>query len=174
MAIDTNQVIEFFWNGLTNNVLIDTVNNYVEMTIRIKKGDRQISNGWRYQAPIGEYITQEIITTVVQGIVAKLNAVMSNGNQSNATIMKLHKPGTQQLPYLLREQEYFNINGIIGYDGISVVLSTAYNIQSYVTTPLENFTGTTGASAASSDMDGPDSNMTNISADNNPSSADFS
>jgi hypothetical protein len=174
MAIDTTQVIDFFWNGLTNNTLIDPINNYVEMEIRIKKGDRYISNGWRYQTPVGEYITQDIITEVVQGISANLNAVMTNGNASNPIIMKLHKPGTQTLPDLLREQEYLNVNSVIGYDAISVVLRTVYTVPTYVQGPLQDFTGTTGASAASAISDELVSTMTNISADDNTPAADYS
>lgn len=174
MAIDTTQVIDFFWNGLTNNQLIDPINRYVEMEVRIRvSGDRYVSNGWRYQTPVGEYLTQAIISEIVQGISQNLQAIMTNGNASNPTIMKLHKPGTQARSDILREQEYFNINSVIGYEAISVVLRTVYTVPSFVETPLEMYTGTSGAISASSMEDTSVSTMTDISADNNTASADY-
>lgn len=174
MAINTTQVIDFFWNGLTNNQLIDPINQYVEMEVRLRvTGDRYISNGWRYQAPVGEFITQSIISEIVQGLSAKIQAIMNNGNASNPVIMKLHKPGTQSRSDILREQEYYNINSIIGYEAISVVLRTVYTFPSFLITPSIMYTGSSGAQAASSMEDTSVSNMTNISADNNTASADY-
>jgi hypothetical protein len=152
MSINTQEVIDFFWNGLTSNQLIDPINSYVEMEVRIRVSeDRYVSNGWRYQAPPGEYITQSIITEVVQGISANLQTIMNNGNASNPIIMKLHKPGTQSRSDILREQEYFNVNSVIGYQAISVVLRTVYTTptqfpnQTLISQPLVS-----GAQAASS------------------------
>ncbi len=167
MAIDVATIVDFFWNGLTNNTLIDVVDNYVEMELRLKVADdKYISNGWRYQAPLGEYLTQSIISQVVNQFAAQLQTAMANTSSPTFAI-KLHKPGTQSRGDLLREQEWYNLNDVLPYTAISVVLRTVYSVATYSQGPLVLFDETSGASAASG-MDGTSvSNVPNISDSNN-------
>jgi len=167
MAIDVTTVVDFFWNGLTDNSLIDTVNNYVEIEMRLKVADdTYISNGWRYQTPVGEYLTQDIIEQIVQGFATKLQAAMADTSSPTFAI-KLHKPGTQSRGDLLREQEWYNLNDVLPYTAISVVLRTVYTVATYSQGPIALFDETSGASSASSMDDTSVSNVPNISDTNN-------
>ncbi len=167
MAIDVTTVVDFFWNGLTDNSLIDTVNNYVEIELRLKVADdKYISNGWRYQAPVGEYLTQAIVEEIVQQFAAKLQTAMADTSSPTFAI-KLHKPGTQSRGDLLREQEWFNLNTTLPYTSISVVLRTVYTVATYTQGPVGQFDQSSGAISASSLDDTSVSTVPNISDTNN-------
>lgn len=157
MAIDTNTLVEFFWNGLTQTSLIDARANYVQMEVGVVYAGRIVNNGWRFTTDPGEFITPQIVESVVAGIVAKLNAASSN--ISNALVLKVHAPGVGDRSDILRRYEYMNTNNIVPFESIMVTLRTQAAAGRYITTAVEGFNGTTGANAASS-LEGTD--VTNV------------
>lgn len=176
MAVNVEEVVTFFWNGFTDNSLIDRINTYVEIELRINMADgRHVSNGWRYQtdpnADPAEYLDQATITQIIQGFAAKMQAEMTS-NPSNPFIMKLHKPGTQSRGDALREQEYFNLNDILPYTSISAVLRTVRTVSAYTTGPVGEQTSSSGVDAASSMDDTSVSDIGNISDMDNTPAAD--
>ncbi len=159
----TEEIVEFFWNGLTKTNMIDTRSNYRQMEIGIKYGDTVINNGWTYTAPAGEYIDPDTIVAIAQGFAAKINAAATS--DTNFMILKVHSPGVGDRGNILRQYEYYNLNNILPSTSLVMTLRTAPNYLSYATTPVESNLGTTGVDAATGLEDTSVTNVTNISAD---------
>lgn len=157
----TDQIVQFFWDGLTKTSMIDTRSNYRQMEIGIKYGDSVINNGWTYTAPPGEYIDPDTIVAIVQGFAAKINAAATA--DSNFMILKVHSPGVGDRGNILRQYEYYNLNNILPSTSLVVTLRTAPNYLAYSMTPVESNLGTTGVDAATGLDDTSVTNVTNIS-----------
>jgi len=142
----TEEIVEFFWNGLTKTSMIDPRSNYKQMYIGIKYDDRIINNGWSYIAPEGEYIGPDFIVKVVQGIAAKINAAATA--DTNFMLLKVHSPGVGDRNNVMNQYEYFNLNTILPSTSIVVTLRTAANYNKYAITPVESNLRTTGVDAA--------------------------
>ena len=151
MAVNTQELIQFFWDSLTDSgTLISNVSNksnYVAMQIGITFLDRKIDNGWKYVAPEGEFITPQMVQDVVNGIVANINAVATNS--SNSLIMKVHDHNNTGPRDMVNSFEFFNVNSLVPYMSIVVTLNTRRPRGRYTNGPVGAYDTTTGASAAS-------------------------
>ncbi len=172
MAINVEQVVQFFWNGLTKTEEIDTRNNYVQMEVGIKFLDSVVNNGWMFQTTPGDYLTPQIINQIVQGIATKINSYISDNPGSNPLVLKVHSPGVGDRNNILRQYEFYNVNNLVPYMSIVVTLGTMRAAPKFFTTILQGFDESTGAISASG-LDFTDvTNVPDTSA-NLATSADF-